>query len=495
MRRECPIEMKRSSAQEQRKPSHPVVRLSQYEKIGAESSRMQTNLGRWATGLCVCAALLPAGLAQLPAAPPSSPTSQPAAGGTLHGVVKSGNVPLPGVTVTAQNSLTGKRYVTTTDNSGVWLMTISQNGRYVIRAQFAAFAQGNAEVLLNASNHERTVNFDLILASRAVAQEQQAQGVAAMQAIRQMTANGPQSLNLMNALTGDEEAGSAGNATASGAALPSIASNSEFNADSVNINGHSGQVSPLAGLDMDRIRNVVEDARAMNGGGILSGGMRGGFGGGGFLGGPGGFAGGFMGGRFNFRAFNPAQPHGAAYWDGSNFSELDAEPFSLLGQRQIVPASGSNQFGLTFMTAPYIPGLTKPSGKDSIFLSLSGTRSSNPEDQYATVPTDAERSGIIPGLSTKITPVPQATALLNYIPEPNLPGDTQNFHLLTTAQSNSTQAGVRYMRSFGANARLSASAAAVEGWRRRGAAARSRARGCGRASTSTTTGRTRRRTK
>lgn len=51
-----------------------------------------------------------------------------------------------------------------------------------------------------------------------------------------------------------------------------------------------------------------------------------------------------------------------------------------------------------------------------------------------------------------ITPVPQAVALLNYIPLPNLPGDVQNYHLLTTQQSNSTRVGVRYMRGIGANA-------------------------------------------
>ena len=45
------------------------------------------------------------------------------------------------------------------------------------------------------------------------------------------------------------------------------------------------------------------------------------------------------------------------------------------------------------MSAPYIPKLTKPSGKDMVFLTLSGTRSSNPVDEYATVPTDAERAG------------------------------------------------------------------------------------------------------
>jgi hypothetical protein len=70
------------------------------------------------------------------------------------------------------------------------------------------------------------------------------------------------------------------------------------------------------------------------------------------------------------------------------------------------------------------------------------------------VPTDAEKAGNIPGLASPITPTAAATALLAYFPEPNLTGNANgyNYHLLTTAQSNATQAGVRYMRSLGANA-------------------------------------------
>jgi hypothetical protein len=172
------------------------------------------------------------------------------------------------------------------------------------------------------------------------------------------------------------------------------------------------------------------------------------------MGGLGGFGGGPGGGRGNFRGFKPGQPHGAIFWTGSN-SAIDAQPFSLRGQSQEQPASGTNRFGITFMSAPYLPGLTKPSGKDAVFLTLSGQRNSTPTDQYATVPTDAERAGNIDGLAP-ITPVPQAVALLKYFPEPTpaLINATQNYHLLTTAQSNSTQAGVRYMRSLGKNASL-----------------------------------------
>jgi hypothetical protein len=95
-------------------------------------------------------------------------------GGRLHGVVKSGNIPLPGVTVTAQNTLTGKKYSTTTDINGSWSMSLPQNGRYVIRTQFAAFASGSQEALLNAASHDQAVNFQLLLASRAAEQQQQA---------------------------------------------------------------------------------------------------------------------------------------------------------------------------------------------------------------------------------------------------------------------------------------------------------------------------------
>jgi hypothetical protein len=203
----------------------------------------------------------------------------------------------------------------------------------------------------------------------------------------------------------------------------------------------------------------------------------GGFGGGGF--GGGGFGGGGFGGggRGNFRGFNPGQPHGAVFWIGSN-SALNAEPFALDGQQTGQPASGSNRFGITFISAPYLPHLTKPSSKDTVFLTISGTRSSSPLEEYATVPTLAERGGdfsaagsppiydpttgqqFTSGGTANVIPsasiTPQATALLNYFPVPNLSGATAssgyNYHLLTTAQSNTTQAGVRYMRSLGANA-------------------------------------------
>ena len=145
--------------------------------------------------------------------PDQNATNQAVTGGRLHGVVKSGNIPLPGVTVTAQNTLTGKKFSTTTDITGAWSMNLPQNGRYVIRTQFAAFAMGSQEAVLNASSHDQTVNFQLILASRAAEQEQQANDAATRQAgqsimqqlsgIQQLAGNGAESVSLMSALSGD----------------------------------------------------------------------------------------------------------------------------------------------------------------------------------------------------------------------------------------------------------------------------------------------------
>src|SRR5262249_20146731 len=188
-------------------------------------------------------------------------------------------------------------------------------------------------------------------------------------------------------------------------------------------------------------------------------------------GGRGGGRGGF-GGRGNFRNFKPNQPHGAFFWNGGD-SALNAEPFSIRGAPLNQPAYNSNHFGLTFVGAPYIPKLLTKDTRDFLFFTLAGNRSSMPFNQYGTVPTAAERAGDLSALTTQNgTPVtiynpsaspgnvsctangnvpgqpfignvipsaciaPQATALLNYVPQANLPGASQNYQRITTAQTN-----------------------------------------------------------
>src|SRR4030081_2485259 len=99
-------------------------------------------------------------------------------GGTITGTVKAGAIPLPGVGVTATNTLTGKKYATTTDVNGSFAMAISRNGRYVVRAELAAFAPETKEILINAASENggkpaQVAELGLQLASRAQQAEQQ----------------------------------------------------------------------------------------------------------------------------------------------------------------------------------------------------------------------------------------------------------------------------------------------------------------------------------
>ncbi len=241
------------------------------------------------------------------------------------------------------------------------------------------------------------MNFQLILASRQVEQEQQQQAAtrqAAGQDVRQLAENTPESVSLTNTLVADTDTES-GTAGVSGAALPSIANNSDFSDESVAVNGQAGQVSALAGMDPNRLRDAAQSIEAQGGlaglagqgppgtqdaqgafagqGGLFGGfggggGFGGAFGGGGFgvgggfgagggggFGGRGGGGGGGGGGRGNFRGFNPGQPHGAIAWNGTN-SIFNALPFSLQGQPQVQPSNGSNRFTLSFVTgAPIHP--------------------------------------------------------------------------------------------------------------------------------------------
>jgi len=68
----------------------------------------------------------------------------------------------------------------------------------------------------------------------------------------------------MSALAADTEnqGGNAGRRRAAGRGVALDAGNSDFGGDSVAISGQTGTVSPLAGLDMDRIRDAIETIRA-----------------------------------------------------------------------------------------------------------------------------------------------------------------------------------------------------------------------------------------
>jgi hypothetical protein len=129
-----------------------------------------------------------------------------------------------------------------------------------------------------------------------------------------------------------------------------------------------------------------------------------------------------------------------------------------------------NRFGVSFTGSPSIPGLWKANPKQFIFFNVTGQRNITPYIYNGTVPTLAERSGDfssltqtlydpntgqpIPGnnLQNASVPIsPQALALLNFYPAPNVPGAglLNNYQTVTNGGQNTTSAALRYARNFG----------------------------------------------
>src|SRR5262249_36566582 len=116
---------------------------------------------------------VPATPAQQEAPAQTAPMQTPATF-DLTGSARSGKTPLPGATVTAANTLTGKKYVAATNSEGKFSLSGMTRGRYVVRIEFMGFALFTQEVVLNPENPAANVDAELILASR----QQQSSGNA-----------------------------------------------------------------------------------------------------------------------------------------------------------------------------------------------------------------------------------------------------------------------------------------------------------------------------
>jgi hypothetical protein len=419
--------------------------------------------------------------AQAPAAPAAAPvvTAAPQ-GGTIRGMVKASGVPMPGVAVTATDTLTGKNYATTTDIDGAYRMEVPRNGRYVVKSELAGFASVTQEVVVNGSSENgglpmQTAEFKMDLASRVVAREAtQTAATTAASTTGQGTSatarrattgavarvgRGTQALNVdknQNLDTSDATAGE-GNL---GVQLPSpgdIASGDFSTAtESIAVSGQQGQINGLAGFSEDDLRNRIKEMQRQGfnngdiadaftgvmqagtfggpdggpsagggfsvpgGGGPGGGGFsKGGFGGkGGKAGGGGGFGAGFGG----FRQQNPNAWHGSIGYNGSN-SALDAIPFSVTGRPVAKPPSDTNTLVASFTGTPYIPGWTTPNPRQFVFLSVQETRNTQSSISQETVPTLAQRYG---DLTPAFQAQPFAAGQLVYNPKTGQPYGATN---------------------------------------------------------------------
>src|SRR5258708_4579386 len=119
-------------------------------------------------------ALLLALCAQAQDAPPATPAATPQTEAQVSpppsyeitGTARNGKTPLPGATVTASNTLTGKKYSVVTDSEGKFTFTGVVRGRYVLRIEFMGFSLFTQEVVLNPANPSGKIDAELILASR-----------------------------------------------------------------------------------------------------------------------------------------------------------------------------------------------------------------------------------------------------------------------------------------------------------------------------------------
>jgi len=422
-------------------------------------------------------------------APPSPPaTSQseaaPAAAPTyeINGSVRSGKTSLPGVTVTAANTLTGKKYAAATNSEGRFGLSGMTRGRYVVRVEFMGFAAFTQEVVLNPENPSAKVDAELILASRQ--QEQSNNTNAAMAA----AGRGFQNLAMDSALSalsgGNSGFGGAGGGAGAGQAngdlssLPLNGAGAEGPTESVSISGAQGRTQDFGGGSEQDLQDRIQEFRdrmQREGGG--------GFGGGGGFDGPGGGV--IAIGRMP-KGFNINQPHGILYFSDDN-AGLDARPYSLTGME--LPKADYNQsrFGANVGGPLNIPKVFNGGNKWFFFGGWNGSRGSSPYDAFSTVPTKDERAGnfsgatyndsqpvqvFVPNISPAINPTvcqpggttnsiaascisPAATALLNSIPLPNITPNIavtasgQNFHYVTSAESSSDTVILRLIHNFG----------------------------------------------
>ena len=206
----------------------------------------------------------------------------------ITGSARSGKTPLPGVTVTAANTLTGKKYLAATSSEGKFSLSGLARGRYVVRIEFMGFAAFTQEVVLNPENPAGKVDAELMLASRQ--QEQSNNALAALAA----AGRGFQSLAMENSLSslggtnGDGGAlfgngGVQNNGDVGG--LPLNGAGAEGPTESVSVSGAQGRTQDFGMGNEEELQQRIQEFRdrmQREGGGAF-----GPPGGGGFGGGPG----------------------------------------------------------------------------------------------------------------------------------------------------------------------------------------------------------------
>ena len=391
---------------------------------------------------------------------------------SLTGVVKSGNTPIPGATVTATNSSTQEKTATSTDTNGAYTLQVAQ-GKYELRVEMSAFAPGTREIVLGAPSTHADLELTLLSRTQQATRTQQRTATAG-------AGRGFQSLAVMQGLA-SADAGNGGGAdqiVPSGMPVPGIAP--DVATESVSFSGSTSGVG-MFGMSTDeldqRMREGREQGGGFGGGGPGAGGPGGGpAGGGGFGGGFGGFGGGggrggpmvLGGGRGRY---DVNRPHGSVYYSVGN-AALDAAPYALTDSPVEKASYIRQRFGVSLGGPLNIPKIYNGGSRTFFFLNYNGSRGSSPYDAFSFVPTVAERGGDFSGVAgvqlvnpSNGQPIPGnilqnaglaidpiAQGLLKFIPLPNVSNpapDAPNFHFVTSTLNDSDDLNIRLNQTLG----------------------------------------------
>ena len=415
-------------------------------------------------------------------APPATPAATTPAAPAAPAKVE---MALPGATIVVRQ---GARLVvaTSTETDGQFAIRFTPGQTFHVTAEMMSFASVEKDITLGTVPCDTTLNFQMSLRPRtppaagttaATAAAPTAPAAGAKPAAGQ-TGRGFAQLNVTTDATGEAAAAATPvidqsaelakflppGFSVSGAGAEAISVNTGGDAINVDRGMLNDRMSAIGRGEFDPATGQFSEGFAPPGGAGGAGGDQGGGRGGG--GGLGGFAIGGRGGR------------GQSLYQGSvNYTYGG----SALNTTAIQPRNGiatdvpqlpyaQNSYGGTIGGPLIIPGIYKDTKRRTNFqLNYSGNHSTNVQDQYATVPTEAQRSGNFSGNGIQLInpraglpfannqiPVsqmsPAALALLNYIPTANVPGATiQNLHTTGTSLSKSNSISVRLNQNLTPN--------------------------------------------
>jgi hypothetical protein len=400
----------------------------------------------------------------------------------VDGKASSGGTPLPGVSLIFKAGDVAAA-ATSTEADGRY-SALLKPGPYHLSVTFSGFTAVEREVTVEGASCGQTLDFQLTLIARtaraarpgpaggrgatasqpfeAVAVQQQAAGALIAETAAEREAEEAAARQLLPPGFSNESPAQAVTFTGNTASLDRGMLGERFEAMG------RGELDPATG-EMPAGFGMPGGPGGDGGRGFGGPGGRGGPGGPGGRGGPGGPGRGGPGGRGDF-ALGGRGGRQNTYNATANYtfggSPLDAAPYQLRPDSSPGRAPYTRQnFGGTFGGPLKIPGIYDGTRKTNFTVTYNGNRGDELFDQYATVPSETMRTGNFAAASRQLVdprtglplagnqiPLasmsPAARALLQYIPSPNLPGTTRNYHYTTTTESVGDNISGRLTHNF-----------------------------------------------